>query len=69
MARTIITREGDVVDQIALAAYGVTAEATETVLAANAILSGYGPVLPEGLVLTLPVIDPVTTATVVKLWD
>lgn len=65
----VTTRDGDVVDQLALAAYGFAAGATEAVLAANPQLDAYGPVLPAGLVVVLPAIDRPRLAPVVKLWD
>lgn len=68
-AATVTTREGDVVDQLALAAYGRLPGATEAVLAANPQLDAYGPVLPAGLVLLLPAIDRPRRVAVVRLWD
>lgn len=71
MARTALSREGDVVDRIALAAYGRTAGATEAVLDANPHLSTIGPVLPAGVTVALPdlLLATVSAPALVKLWD
>lgn len=59
------------VDEIAWTYYGTTdAGQTEAILAANPGLADYGPVLPSGVVITLP--DQTTVAATsqgVKLWD
>ncbi|MCG2663346.1 MULTISPECIES: tail protein X [Brevundimonas] len=67
--RTIVTKEGDVVDRIALKAYSRTAGATEAILAANPALAGLGAQLPAGLVIQLPEIETATIAPTVRLWD
>jgi phage tail protein X len=69
MSRTVMSTQGQVVDQIALAAYGVTAGATEAVLAANPGLPARGCVLPEGLTIILPDIEAPAPATDLLLWD
>lgn len=54
---TYTSRDGDTVDYICYKYYGtLTNLQTETVLAANPGLAAYGPVLPTGVVITLPVI-------------
>lgn len=69
MTRTVISTQDQVVDQIALAAYGVTAGATEAILAANPGLASKGCVLPEGLTITLPDIEAPAPAADLLLWD
>ncbi len=69
MSRQITTRQGDVVDQIALAFYGRTAKATEAVLDANPHLADLPPVLPAGVVVTLPDLPKTPTPTRLKLWE
>lgn len=69
MARSVLTRDGDVVDALALAAYGRTAGATEALLDANPQLAGLGPVLVAGLQLALPDLPAPAPAPRVKLWS
>lgn len=70
MSRKIVTREGDVVDQLALAVYGRTAGATEAILHANPGLAAIGPVLPQGVTVILPELAAAErVTTVVRLWD
>lgn len=66
------TRQGDMVDAIVVRYYGANAQTqrvVEKVLEANHGLAAHGPVLPAGLVITLPDIDPEPAAQPVKLWD
>lgn len=69
MSRRITTRQGDVVDQIALAFYGRTETATEAVLDANPHLADLPPVLPAGIVVTLPDLPTTPTKGRLKLWE
>lgn len=72
MALEYRTRDGDTVDLIAFKVYGNTAGGiVERVLDANPGVADRGPVLPGGLILTLPAIETATTAVAegVKLWD
>jgi phage tail protein X len=69
MSGTVITKGGDVVDLLALAAYGYTAGATEAILAANPGLAAAGPVLDAGLTVVLPDIADPQQALQVQLWD
>ncbi|MNK29160.1 Phage Tail Protein X [compost metagenome] len=64
------TRDGDVVDEIVWRFYGTRGGlATERVLEVNKGLADRGPVLPGGVLLTLPDLPkPVATKTL-KLWD
>jgi len=69
MSRQMTTRQGDLVDQIALEVYGRTAGATEAILNANPHLEGQPPHLPAGLVIVLPEIDAQPVTATVRLWD
>jgi phage tail protein X len=68
---TYTTKDGDVVDAIAWAYYGTRdGLVVEQVLAANKGLSDYGPILPAGVVITLPDIATTANSTAtVKLWS
>lgn len=69
MSRKITTRDGDVVDMIALEAYGRTAGATEAILDANVGLAELGPILPAGVVIILPDVAERSLIETVQLWD
>lgn len=69
MSGRVMAREGEMVDQIAEAAYGRTAGATEAVLAANPHLAALPARLPVGTLIDLPDLPAETTAGTVKLWD
>lgn len=61
--------EGDVLDAICLAHYGRTGT-VEAVLAINPGLGSHGPILPAGLVITLPNLGPATKVRhTIRLWD
>lgn len=66
-----MTKQGDVLDDIAWRQYGVNSWAVvQQVLAANHGLAEYGAVLPAGLTITLPLIEnPTTTKKSVSLWN
>lgn len=65
---TYRTAQGDMLDAICLAHYG-RVDVTPTVYAANPGLAAMGPVLPIGLVITLPTIESEPVAQPVRLWD
>jgi phage tail protein X len=71
MAIQYTSTDGDMVDEVAWRYYGTTDSGqVESVLAANPGLADYGPLLPAGVVITLP--DATTAAQTsqgVKLWD
>lgn len=69
MTGQVTTRDGDMIDALALDAYGRTAGATEAVLTANPHLAGLPARLPAGLVVILPDIAPANVAPTVRLWD
>lgn len=63
------TKDGDVLDAICHSYYGSTSGIVEQVLISNPGLAAYGPVLPGGLIVTLPDISITEEQTVVRLWD
>lgn len=69
MSRTMTTRQGDVVDQIAMQVYDRTEGATEAILTANPQLAGLPARLPAGVVVTLPELATAETKPTVRLWD
>jgi phage tail protein X len=67
---TYTTKDGDVVDALAYSYYGtLDGRVVEQLLAANKGLSDYGPILPAGVVITLPDITTDSTNQAVRLWD
>ncbi|WP_282338492.1 tail protein X [Pseudomonas sp. PS02288] len=67
---SVRTVQGETVDALCWRVYGRTAAVTEAVLEANPGLADYGPVLPIGLLVTLPDAAPQAEQTeVVNLWD
>lgn len=65
------TSAGDVLDRICLAHYE-RVDVVPVVLDANPGLAAFGPVLPAGVLITLPEIDAADTisgAETIKLWD
>lgn len=66
---TYTTKTGDMLDKICWDYYGARPGAYEQVMAANPGLSQRGPVLPAGLVLTLPELPAEENTTTVSLWD
>jgi phage tail protein X len=69
MARTYRTKEGDTVDWICWRAYGrITVGLVEKTLEQNAGLAEYGPLIPAGLLTTLPDIEIPAPSRRVRLW-
>lgn len=67
---TYVTREGDTADLIAFNYYGTTAgKVVEQLLDANKDLATQGPLLPAGILVTLPEIDTTAKIQGVRLWD
>lgn len=66
-----VTRQGDVLDAIALKHYGqVSSSIVTAILDANYCLSELGPILPGGLTIELPNVDlPSSVKSGVSLWD
>lgn len=66
-ARTI---QNDTVDALCWRHYGRTAGVVEAVLQANPRLADHWPVLPSGLLITLPDLQtPAPTRAMVNLWE
>ena len=65
------TSQGDKLDWICWKHYGTSRNGTvEAVLEANPGLSSYGPILPAGVKITLPVLAaPAAEQDVIRLWD
>lgn len=66
------TRQGDMIDAIVVKHYGANAQTqriVERVLEANPGLASQGVTLPQGLVITLPDLDPAPASQPVRLWD
>jgi phage tail protein X len=64
------TRDRDVLDRICRMHYGPRDSVTEMVLAAKTGLASHGPVLPSGIMITLPDLLPeAPTAQAIRLWD
>lgn len=61
------TIDGDMVDSICYAYYG-SAALSVLVYEANPGLAERGPILPMGILITLPVVAPEPTRTPVRLW-
>lgn len=65
-----MTSQGDTADYIAWKQYGTQdGRVVEQLVAANPGLADIGPVLPGGILITLPVIQPAVSDQVVRLWD
>ena len=60
MAQQYRTKEGDSVDYICWKFYVTSKNTTEAVLEANRNLADLGEILPAGLLITLPDIEPVS---------
>lgn len=70
MAEQLRTQQNDTVDAVCWRHYGRTAGVVEAVLEANPGLADHGPVLPIGLLITMP--EQQTAAPerqMVQLWD
>lgn len=70
MARSVVTKDGEMVDQIAYRAYGYRPGAVEAVFEANPGLCEHPPLLPAGLVIILPDLPArASAASPIRLWD
>lgn len=70
MQRTHTTIAGDMIDAIAYRTYGYRPGSVEAILEANPGLCELSPMLPAGVVITLPDLPPpVAPSGVVRLWD
>ena len=66
---TYTTKRGDVLDKVCHDYYGERPGAYEYVLNANPGLSKIGPVLPAGLVITMPDLPAPKNTSTVLLWE
>jgi phage tail protein X len=62
------TKDGDVLDMICQEHYANADQALGTVLAFNPGLSSYGPVLPAGILISLPDLG-VNELKTIRLWS
>jgi len=69
MAQTYRTKQDDELDDICFRFYGYTNGSVEAVLAVNRDLARQLPILPEGVLITLPDITPPASTTVLKIWN
>ncbi len=70
MAEQKRTQQNDTVDALCWRHYGRTAGVVEAVLDANPGLAEKGPVLPSGLLVTLPELQAAAPESqMVNLWD
>jgi phage tail protein X len=63
------TQDNDMLDDVCYRHYGRSTGVVELVLQANPHLADLGSVLPIGVLITLPVIQPQAKAAPVRLWD
>lgn len=68
MAKTYVTRDGDMLDDICWQHYGNEA-VVQQVLEANPGIADMGAVLPSGVRLVLPDVVLAKTENVVSLWS
>lgn len=66
---TVVTQDGDMVDEIAHRHYGTHEGTTAAVLDANPGLAALGPVLPAGVTIILPPIERPPQSVPVRLYD
>ena len=70
MATVTRTVQHDTIDRICWRHYGTTIGTVEAVLKANPRLCEYPPHLPEGVLITLPLlVTSSETIEVIRLWD
>lgn len=69
MAQTYKTQQSDELDDICFRFYGYTNGSVEAVLDANRDLAQLLPILPEGVLITLPDVTPPASTTVLKIWN
>ncbi len=69
MSQLYTTRQFDEVDYICWRYYGRTQQTVELVLSANPGLADMAPVLPEGMLISLPDAPEPSTSETVRIWD
>ncbi|MCM8533735.1 MAG: tail protein X [Lentisphaeraceae bacterium] len=66
---TYRTKDGDMIDDIAHRYYGSQVGAVEEILKANRELAFQSLLLPAGITIKLPVLEPVIDNDKIRLWD
>lgn len=69
MSQLYVTQQFDEIDAICWRYYGRTQQTVEVVLEANPGLADLGPILPDGLVISLPDLPAPSTSETVRIWD
>lgn len=70
MPAPVITKAGDMIDEIAYRTYGWRPGAIEAILEANPGLCEHPPLLPAGLVIEMPELPALSAAAPsIRLWD
>ncbi|MFC4623065.1 tail protein X [Comamonas nitrativorans] len=69
MTTQVRTHQGETVDALCWRHYGHTLGAVETVLQANPGLASHGLVLPQGILVHMPLLPAPAPKTTVSLWD
>lgn len=70
MVGQVRTQQNDTVDALCWRHYGRTAGVSESVLIANPRLADHGPVLPAGLLVTMPELqNTAPQRQMVNLWE
>lgn len=69
MAAQIRTQKNESVDALCWRHYGRTQGAVEAVLQANPGLARHGLLLPQGILVTMPVLSAPPTKPMTTLWD
>lgn len=68
-AKQIRTTQGETVDALCWRYYGRTQGAVEAVLQANPGLARHGLLLPQGMLVLMPVLPTPPTQQLTQLWD
>lgn len=66
------TGQNDTLDLLCWRHLGITAGVVEAALQLNPGLAGYGPILPQGILVTLPdatTVSQTDTTETIQLWD
>ncbi len=66
--KSVRSREGDTVDQIAARCYDGDTTMTVAILEANPGLADLGPIVPRGTLVSLPA-KKAASAEITNLWD
>lgn len=69
MSKVVATIQNDTVDQVCQRHLARTAGVTEQVMALNAHLASLPPILPQGVLITLPDVPTQAIKPLVQLWE